>query len=66
MTNLALLLKQMSANEDSSADVEQQLMLSSSGSAPRAKTPQLIWPLTPQLTAAELDEIEDDGKTLEK
>ena len=41
-------------------------MLLSSDTAQRVKTPHLTWPLNPQLTAAELGEIEDDGKTLEK
>lgn len=41
-------------------------MLLSSVSAHRVKTPCLMWPLTPQLTATELGKIEDDAKTLEK
>lgn len=41
-------------------------MLLSSDAAHRVKTPHLMRPPTPQLNVAELGEIEDDDKTLEK
>jgi len=54
----------MVADRDSNANVEQQWISSVAGH--RIKTPHLMWPLTPQLTAAELGETKNDGKTVEK
>lgn len=60
----------MVAYEDNNVNVEQQWMdgwmLLSSDAAHRIKTPCLMLSLTPQLSAAELGETEEDGKTLGK
>ncbi|KAK4824157.1 hypothetical protein QYF61_011235, partial [Mycteria americana] len=60
LTNLVLPLKLIVADEDNNANVEQRWMFLSSDAAHRIKTPHLTWPLTHQLTAAELGETEDD------